>query len=272
MSARSLAKGLLPPALLTLSRRLSGRGLRFSRTAESWAAAQVMSSGYDDQEILARVIVATRAVTAGHARFERDGVLFDEAQYPFAVLSGLLRAAALEGGHLRVVDFGGSLGSVYRQCRPMLEGLTSIRWSVIEQEAFVTAGRAEFTTDELRFERAIDDVVNGDKTVVLASSVLQYLEDPAAALNTLARSTARHLIIDRTPMGAQPSDRLCVQHVPAHIYPGSYPCWILSRARLMDRLLLAWNVVCDFPCAEGKTRTDDGLEFEFRGMILERKQ
>jgi putative methyltransferase (TIGR04325 family) len=187
-------------------------------------------------------------------------------------MSGLLRAAALEGGRLRVVDFGGSLGSVYRQCRSMLEGLTSIRWTVIEQEAFVIAGRAEFTTDELRFERAIEDVPNDEQTVIMASSVLQYLEDPAAALDTFAQSAARHLIIDRTPMGAQSSDRLCVQYVPAHIYPGSYPCWILSRSRLMDGLLRAWNVVCDFPCAEGTARTDDGLEFEFRGVILERKK
>ncbi|MEP7056561.1 MAG: hypothetical protein ABI809_02155, partial [Caldimonas sp.] len=91
-------------------------------------------------------------------------------------------------------------------------------------------------------------------------------------LREFAAAQARHLIIDRTPLGSQAADRLCIQHVPKHLHATNYPCWILSRSRLLEQLSLDWRMVCEFPCAEGIARTDDGLRFEFRGLILERKR
>ncbi len=45
------------------------------------------------------------------------------------------------------------------------------------------------------------------------------------------------MIIDRTPMSDQSHDRLCIQHVPAHIYKASYPCWIFSHQGLLRSAL-----------------------------------
>ncbi|MEP7056212.1 MAG: methyltransferase, TIGR04325 family, partial [Caldimonas sp.] len=190
---------MAPPVVMSLFRRWSGHALRFAGTPADWTQAMSMSDGYDDAVILDRVRQATRAVVSGQARYERDAVLFDEPDFPFAVIAALLRAAALDRGRLQVIDFGGSLGSTYRQCRPLLDGLADVRWCIVEQPAFVEAGRTEFTTDELHFARSLGEVsASGQSGVILASSVLQYLQDPHSVLREFAAAQARHLIIDRT--------------------------------------------------------------------------
>lgn len=262
---------MVPPVVMDLLRHWTGRSLRFSGRPTSWSEAQRMSSGYAADNILDRVTAATRAVVSGEARFERDSVLLDEPDYPFALLTMLWRAAASGGGRLDVVDFGGSLGSSYRQCRPLLDKLEQLRWRVIEQPGFVAVGRQEFTTSELGFFESPDELPPSDgERVILMSSVLQYLEDPYAILDRLNRLPARHMLIDRTPISDQTTDRLCIQKVPKHIYPASYPCRLLSRQRLLQHLSKDWQVICDYASPEGKRRTDDGLAFEYRGLMLER--
>ena len=271
MSLRRLAIDLTPPLLRRRVLHWRGRGLRFSGRPGNWAEAQRRSTGYDADVILERVATATRAVIDSAACFERDSVLFDEPVYPFELLAVLLRRALHRDGRLCVLDFGGSLGSTYRQCRPLLDGLKSLHWTVVEQPAFVAAGLQEFATEELHFARTVKEAcVDVLPDVALASSVLQYVEDPEAVLSSLTDSGARNLLIDRTPLTNGGVHRLCVQHVPSSIYPASYPCWILSRARLLERLIGRWRVVTEFPCAEGRMATDDGLAFEFKGLILER--
>lgn len=272
MNARQIVKSLTPPILLELRRRLVGQGLRFSGRPVNWAQAHEMSTGYSTRDILERVLEATRAVVSGKACYERDSVLFYEREFPFPVLAAMLRVAALNAGHVNVVDFGGSLGSTYGQCRPFLEGLAHVDWWVVEQPDFVAAGRSEFTTAELQFAESIADVPQiSAHTIILACSVLQYVEDPSLVLAEFDRLAARHLVIDRTPLSEASFDRLCIQHVPKTIYEASYPCWILSRKRLLSLLSQRWHVVSDFSCAEGHARTDDGMDFEFRGLILEKK-
>ncbi len=60
--------------------------------------ATAAATGYDTDEILARVLAATRAVVAGQAAFERDSVLFAHQAYSYPILAALLRAAARNGG------------------------------------------------------------------------------------------------------------------------------------------------------------------------------
>jgi putative methyltransferase (TIGR04325 family) len=271
MSARTLVKELAPPVLVDLYRRWSGRTLRFSEHPSTFDEAKRLSSSYAAPQILERTLTATRAVTSGQAAFERDSVSFDAPEFSFPILATLLRAGIGNSHTLEVTDFGGSLGNTYRQCRPFLPATMHVRWRVIEQPAFAEAGRREFETDELHFFATLDELPPmSDATVTLASSVLQYLEEPFEVLEQLSQLSAGHMIIDRTPMSDQSRDRLCVQHVPAHIYKASYPCWIFSRRGLLDRLSTRWRLLADYRCPEGAAHTDDGLAFEFRGLILER--
>lgn len=267
---RQNLKRLLPPALVDELRRLPGGGIRFSGDYASWSDASQAATGYDTDEILRRVTDATRQVVDGKAAYERDSVLFAQPAYSYPILAALLRAAALNHGRLRVIDFGGSLGSTYRQNRRFLDGLTQLQWCVVEQAHFVEAGQREFTTDVLTFARTLQAVPWwGQPCVVLLSSVLQYLEDPRQLLETLAASGATSLVIDRTPMALSERDRLCVQTVPAQIYRASYPCRIFSKARLLELLDGHWKLVSVFACEEGAFTTRERYRFEFAGLICE---
>lgn len=271
MSAANLVRDWLPPALRGVIGRASGRSLRFSGRPADWAQAQATSRGYADQAILARVLHATREVVAGCAAFERDSVLFQRWQPPFQLLAPLLRHALRHGGRLEVVDFGGSLGSTYRLCKPFLPAGLVLRWRVVEQANFVAAGQAEFGDDELSFHLALADLPPPTAPrLLLVSSVLQYLEDPSAHLDAWCRFDAQTLLLDRTPLSSAAGHSLCIQHVPRHIYEASYPTWILSRTRLLAQLASHWDLVCEFDCPEGRHRVVGGSAFEFSGLILER--
>ncbi|MBL8350021.1 MAG: methyltransferase, TIGR04325 family [Burkholderiaceae bacterium] len=274
MSVRTTLRAWIPPAVLEARRRwLGARGLRFSDEPGGWAAARARSKGYATDLIVDSVAQATREVQAGRAVFERDSVLFHQADYRYEVVAALLRTASLQDGCLDVIDCGGSLGSTYRQCRPLLTGLRRLRWRVLEQAHFVAAGRREFTTDELSFASSVAELPDFDAPpLLLLSSVLQYLEDPMQMLRDLLRLKPAAVVVDRTPLSEIDEHRLTVQHVPKAIYDASYPCWILSRRRLLQVLSEeGLRIVGQFPCPEGSFTTDSGFQFEFRGLIAERE-
>ena len=271
MTLREVAREWLPPVALRFIAQLASQRLTFSAAPDGWAAAVARSSGYDHARILERVVSATREVVAGHAAYERDSVLFHEPDLRFEILAPLLRAALRHGGRLEVIDFGGSLGSTFRQCRPFIP-LAHVDWHVVEQAAFAAAGTAEFTTPELSFHSSIDDFpATALPRTLLASSVLQYLEDPLGHVRRWATLGIDTLIIDRTPMWGDAEDALCIQHVPRHIYPASYPCWVLSRERLLATLGKGWQLLAEFGGPEGRFHVRGGPRFAFSGMILERQ-
>ena len=116
-------------------------------------------------------------VKNGTAVHERDSVLFPKVEHNFALLAGLLQA--VDNGELSVLDFGGSLGSSYFQCRPFLASLKSVRWSIVEQPAYVECGRREFADERLRFYRTVEECLeNESPQVLLLSGVIHCLADP----------------------------------------------------------------------------------------------
>lgn len=270
MSVRSRLRAWTPPALLAVGHRALGHGLRFDDVSGGWAQAIGQSSGYETDLIVQRVAAATREVVAGRALFERDSVVFHEPEFRYPIVAALMRSAALNAGCLEVVDFGGSLGSTYWQCQPFLTGLRRVRWCIVEQPHFAEVGRREFGTAELTFHAALSELPPPSvPRLVLLSSAIQYLQDPDAALDGLLALQPAHMVIDRTPMSPLSEHRLTVQHAPRRIYKASYPCWVLSRRKLLDRLPRCWRLVCEFACDEGSASTSDGLRFEFRGLFAE---
>ncbi len=138
-----LLKPLVPPVLADLVSRARS-AVSFSGEFASWEAAAARAEGYDAQEITERTVAATRRVVAGEAVYERDSVTFDHIEYSWPLLACLLQVG-LERGSLRVADFGGSLGSTWRQNSRYLQRLRiPLSWHVIEQEHLVTLGNEEF--------------------------------------------------------------------------------------------------------------------------------
>jgi putative methyltransferase (TIGR04325 family) len=201
----------------------------------SWPEALAASTGYYLPEFVERTRQAALKVKRGEAAYERDSVLFDEVQHSFPLLAGLLRAALENGGALTVFDFGGGFGTSYYQCRRFLEPVRPLRWLVVDQPSHVEHGRRDFETEELRFFATPAEVLARHRPqVLLLSGVLPCLPAPYELLAELLPHRIPYLIIDRTLFLARGVDRLTVQHGPFEIYPGSYPAWFLSEARLTE--------------------------------------
>jgi len=280
LTFREATRQLLPPAAFHLAKRLrarwrSGQGGASGRTEPSslgldgdyatWAEAKAASGGYDSEHILQKTLHALRKVKSGSAVYERDSVLFDKIEYSWPVLSALMWIAAQRGGHLNVLDVGGSLGSTYFQNRFFLETLHSVRWNIVEQKRHVDVGRSEFQDERLRFYETLEAcLVETKPDLILLSSVLQYVEDPYELLDKLHLTSCQFLIIDRTPFSASTFDRLCVQRVPESIYEATYPCWIFSKPRFRAILSLHWAVMAEFDSLD---RLSAPVPLEFKGLL-----
>lgn len=259
----------LPPALARWISGILGSGIRFEGDFATWEEASAHCTGYDADAILAKVLAATLKVKAGAAAFERDSVLFDEMEYVWPVLTGLMWVAARSGGRLNVLDFGGALGSSYFQGRPFLQSLQAMRWNVVEQPHYVDAGRKHIQDERLRFYKTIDECIAENRpNAILLSSVLQYLPDPHLVLPNLVKVSADAIVFDRTIVNRSSRDRIYVQHVPASINSASYPCRSISESglfALLDENYLPWSTFSSlrFPAL-------NSIDSEFKGYIFTR--
>lgn len=264
---RAAVREWVPPAIIRLYLNYLNTKYGFHGDYATWAEARRASGGYDAAAILQAVRPAALKVKRGEAAYERDSILYHELRFPWPILAALLRIAALNQGRLGVLDFGGSLGSTYFQCRPFLDSLSEFRWSVVEQRDFVRCGQQEFEDSRLRFYYDLEACwAAGPADVAMFSSVLPYLEKPYEVLEKVMSFNVRHILIDRHPLLISGErDRLTVQRVRPSIYKASYPAWFFNPRKFMDfirpryRLMAAFDcdVWCHIPC-------------HWKGLILER--
>lgn len=265
-SIRLFLRDWLPPAFLRLAARKNR--ISWSGAYRTWEDAVRVSSGYSVPAILEKVHDAALRVKRGEAAFERDSVVFATPEYSWPLLAILLWIASLSDGRLRLIDFGGSLGSSYFQHRPLLSGLKEIKWFVVEQSHFVACGKAEFEDERLRFCNTINEcLAEGPIHAVLLSSVLPYLEAPYRLLDEIFSHNPRHIVIDRTPfLLSGDEDRLTVQRVPAAIYPASYPAWFFNQKKFEAFVQKKYRILASFPTLD---RAD--IPSRYLGVLLELK-
>lgn len=271
---KSLLRDWLPPvAIRALKKLLLESSITFAGPYNSWPEAAAASSGYDCESILEKVKDATLKVKSGDAVYERDSVLFDQIEYSWPVLSSLMWAAAQNQGRLRVLDFGGSLGSSYFQNRKFLHGLADVQWGVVEQHHYVTCGKQYIEDDTIKFFQSIQECAEAiTPNIILLGSVLQYLPQPFSILQQLTTSVETAIVvIDRTPFSLLPSDTICVQHVNEAIYLAGYPTWIFSRERFSQFLESEYSVLENFQSNHSQEFQLNNLAITFQGMILKRK-
>jgi putative methyltransferase (TIGR04325 family) len=272
MTLKNFARQWLPPAVLGFlrGRRPVAEAIRFTGDYASWAEARRDSSGYDSPVILERTRAALLQVKNGAAGFERDSVLLPVPEPPLQVIAGLLRAAAEQDGRLHVVDFGGSLGSTYFQCRSFLAPLAALKWGVVEQPAHVACGQREFADERLEFFPDLSAaLLREPPDVLLLSSVLPFLPAPHDFLAKALRHRFRYVIVDRTFFHAGPADRLTVEQVPAWIYPASYPAWFFAEPPFRAAFAADYELLAEFP---SRDEVDlPGTPAWSRGMIYRLK-
>jgi putative methyltransferase (TIGR04325 family) len=265
--AKQWLKRILPSSVRAWWRRRNS--LRFTGPYRSWAEATAAGGTYAVPDILERVAAATRAVVAGQAAYERDGLLFHVPASDPILLEELVRITSRRADDpLVVLDFGGSLGSTFHQHREFLDQNPGIRWHIVEQPHYVALGRNEFETGSLRFFPSIDEAVaTGTPALVIASSVLPYLESPWPVIERLRTFDAVSWIISRTAFIDDRSDALFVQHVPPVIYPASYPLWALSQPRFENLWRERGTALQWHEAAEGEIAVA-GRRFTFKTAVI----
>lgn len=209
--------------------RLDPRSIRFDDRVKSWEEALEKSTGYSDQHITNRLLRACRAVREGLAVAQRDGVLLDHLPVNWPLSTCLLLEMST-GDPLRVIDFGGDLGSTYHAVKAFLPNNVALEWLVVEQPSVVEVGRREFSTVELGFSRFEEIPPSRNlNTLLLLSNTVQYLSQPEAVVQSLIEMGVRSIIFDMVPTlemiaGKVPS----IQHVPSSLGKCSYPAWLFS--------------------------------------------
>lgn len=274
-NAKRLVVALLPPVLPAVLRRLTNRqapeNIRFTGNYSSWEAAEADSTGYQAEVILERTCAALLKVKRGEAVYERDSVLFDEVFMPFPLLAGLLRAAVEDKNRLSVLDFGGSLGSTYFQCRRFLEPVIQLEWSIVEQRGHVERGRLRFQDHQLKFYETIEECHRFQApNVLLLSGVVGYVPRPYEFLDTILKQDYAYIIVDRTGFLGSNEERLTVQHVPASIYPATYPAWFLSEDRFLQHFAERYDLVTSFDALD--TPALSGARAYSKGFIFRSKR
>lgn len=256
-----------PPVMIRLYLNYLNTRYGFHGHYASWEEAREASHGYDSELILKKVRESCLKVKRGEAAYECDSVLYPKIAYSWPILAALLRIASMNNNRLKVLDFGGSLGSTYYQNRHFLASLSQLKWCVVEQEAFVDCGKADFENQHLRFYYDFESCMSEEQIdVVLLSSVLPYLREPYEILNTVASSNVSHLIIDRHPLlPSSPEDRLTVQKVRPSTYSASYPAWFFSKEKFLLFVRKHYRIVALFDCSIWSN-----IKSEFKGFILEK--
>jgi putative methyltransferase (TIGR04325 family) len=234
----------------------------------SWQEAQQQCTGYDDGAILQKILAGAQKVKNGEAVWERDGVLLDHIEYSWPLLAHLLWIGRRQGNRLSVLDFGGGLGTAWFQNRGYLQVLDETQWSVAEQAAFVSAGRAHIAGNGLQFyytpEEALAD--RGPHDVFMMGCVLPYLEKPYAFLQKTIDKAFPYIIIENTYFNPAPGDRLTIQKVPPFYYEASYPAWFLDYDKVKALLLTRYELV--------EAYTNDtflylyGRKINYRGLVM----
>jgi len=262
---KELISPFLPPILIWA--RQEGN---FKGDYSDWSAASSSSTGYDSDGIVQKVLEAAMKVKTGQAAYERDSVLFDRIEYSWPLLAALLWIASRSENLLNILDFGGGLGSSYRQNRKFLAHLR-VRWNIVEQKKFADCGKKFFRDEPLAFYDSLDECVAAARPAsILLSSVLPYLERPYDLLGEIDRHRFKYVIIDKTPFLDRGGDRLTVQHVPPSIYAASYPCWIFNESKFLDRMKMSYELIERFDAYAGTVVRLGDASARFKGFIFER--
>jgi len=208
----------------------------YSGDVKSWHKAFLRSGGYSDPSIIEKVLSSTIEVIKGKATYEQDSVLFHNSQIPSYLISAIMLSQNNSAEDFKVLDWGGSLGSLYFRTRPLwLNSENKTKWHVVEQDNFVSLAEGNVELDNLFFHKVTPDE-NFDLCIL--SAVLQYLEDPYIVLSDILGKSPRYVLVSRTAFIKKAGkERITIQEVFPPIYEATYPCRFLDESKIMNIFL-----------------------------------
>jgi putative methyltransferase (TIGR04325 family) len=236
----------VPPVVIELLLRLGAGGNRFKYGEKSFEEALAKSTGYNSKLIEAAFVKSSAQVRDGEAAYERDGVVFDSIQYSWPLLASIV-GAPMRDATLRVLDWGGALGSTYRQNISLLRasGL-EVEWTVLEQAHLAHVGKNDFTNNELSFVSDFYELSGRGFDLVLFASSICYLRDPQAAISLATSLSPSRIIFDRTPETRTGTSVIGIQYVGKGIYSASFPIHAFEPGALDAMIGSKYSRICDW--------------------------
>ena len=224
---RLLLKGLLPPLAISAYRRLFPvrRSWIWEGIYPSLDAVPARNAAYDQDARVAEMVAQAERLL-GEVRDGRKPFHWHET---LTTLAGVVGAA---NGKVRVIDFGGGMGTGFIQLMATLPAGTGIRYDVIDLPGVCAAGRKLFAADpRIGFHEAVKDAP-ADADIVYANSVLQYIADYAGQLRELAAVGAPWLLLARLASGDFASFATGQMNLPGQVVPH----WFLNRGEVVKLL------------------------------------
>ncbi|RHX91217.1 methyltransferase, TIGR04325 family [Leptospira yasudae] len=245
----------------------------FNGIFHTWEEAANLCGSYDSKVILEKCKNSLLKVKRGAAVYERDSVIFDEIQYSWPLLASLMYVAAKSDGELKILDFGGSLGSSYYQNRLFLKGIKNVSWNIVEQEEFVKEGKLNFQDENLFFYESIDSCIQERNiNVFLASSSLPYIKDPFSLIKTIIKYDFPYILIDRTYFIDLPKSIVSAQRVPSEIYEASYPAWFFNFSEFVNAFSGKYKMITTFDSYLQASSRLNSVTTREMGMFFEIKK
>jgi putative methyltransferase (TIGR04325 family) len=267
-SSREIKKWI-PEAIIHTLNKITGRTNSFKGEYKTFEEALISSEGYNSRSLLAKIVDANLGVLNGQAKYEKDGLLFDKIDFSYELNSFLLRVYVEKNKPISILDYGGSLGTTYRQFKEFADSQIISNWLIVEQQGLVEAAKKYISIHNLNFISNED--VNFDKLktdVVIFSSSLEFLPDPDQALTSILKANPSYIIFDRTPVSESSETKICVLKAQKKI-GGSYPCWIFS-SQFFFKKLHGFQMISRWDSAEGSFKFS-GSHGKYEGMAFKRK-
>ena len=217
-------------------------GFTSFESAEAFLATEA-SQGYSSQDFIKKLQESASLVRDGKAVYERDTFVFDEIIYSWPLVSSLFMAANRQQ-ILRIIDFGGGLGSSFRQNEKLLNLIDiQVKWTILEQPLIADIGRKYFENDSLSFSSNINELTGEKIDLFLLSGSLCYIRNPYQLIEQIISIKPRYIVLDRTPFIDGENDSYGLQYVPASIFEASYPITFFARNKMFDVLSSNYTLI-----------------------------
>lgn len=259
-----IIKNIISPTLLSYIRRNVLHLYGFFGDYPSYGDAMKHCGGYESDSVVQRV--------AANARTRKYSLWIDDRTRQLLSAFAYISNGIEKRGSMNVLDFGGGLGDHYAIFKNFFGGKIKFKWMICETPAMAQAGKNEFSNSELFF---IDKIAQAEDSgilfdAILASSSLQYVDDPDKYFNDLSQLKAKFIILNRLPFTPLQKDRITIQKVPREIYSGSYPAWFFSEQKWLALLQKDHSIVMRWMVPQDSLNL--GIrQIPYQGMLLERK-
>lgn len=212
---------------IILNRRIYIRG-----NYSTYESARENSTGYDNDLIIKKKIIAFNQILKKKAIYEQDTKLFYKEELDYNLISLIRELRLAKSSAVNILDYGGSFGSKYFKNYSEFKKNNLVNWTIIEQDKIVDYVNKNHFNIKIDFFKKIEDCNSKDFDLCLFSSSLQYLSNPYKILEKIVKKKINRFYFMKTPFDFENThDKICIQYVPKNIYNASYPIKIFSYVK-----------------------------------------